>query len=1107
MRKSLKRVLKFGGLALGSIVILLAVAALLVLFDKPLVKRVAQSYIAKKAGFPIQIGKLDYEFFPLRVMVSDVRTTYRSPIFTTDVAVSRIEAAGNLRKLLKGIKPAFEKVDVDIAELRFDQEKISPVPIDFRGILQQTSSILAYTRQASIACGRLTIALPGQSFAFDNLTLALSEAAAANVYDLRLASNKVTAGMNEGRLSLESPLRVDGSLTLAPSVAGNLRLALDASRITAAGRVHILKDLTLNIDGAWNASENRLQVDKLALAVPGLVALSGSGSAGLNKPLSLEASGDYRFESLESLAVVLGPSLPPDFRDVRLRGRSRLAGTYTLSLGSDAKAGRLEASLELDRFGLEYDKAGTPLKLGLSGTLRAAASAASVKNASKKPVPLTATLNFDSLTTEYAGPGLRLPLKLKLSGKIKAEGSAPDFRASADIRSALGAVSLKNLNIKNSSIRLLAEGGKDSANISRLDAALEGVSVSLPCNKNLSFDTVEANGAARANIARKSVVVSNLDVQLPTLSPLRLSGRFDAAPRGVKQAHLESRELKIPALRELLGPFLLPALDDWKADGSMNIVLDAKNRFRPGAGWEFSGDADISGMTFNDPTFTIASDSLSPHIRFQGDYELSTGGIKSTGTLELASGESLWKELYISWSKHPLKADLAGRYEPASGTIEGLSVNFAFPGLGEVSIAGDVRLTPSLSFDLTTGANVGLEPLYSLYSQSGVPPENRLHLAGEIAADLALRQDKSGTTVDGRVKVDASDIENHAANLSMRGLKAELPVHLQFGEAPPAAEDDDSSHGRDLALPGRGGPADKGILEILEIRMPSLTLQPPVLNVHAGTNAYQIENFTLDLFGGRLEFSEIALMIDPAAGGFHGTASLRLPELDLSSLPVATAQFPLTGIAKIDFPVLDITPAGITTKGEAGIDIFGGRVVVRNLAVSNPLAKGRKISGDVELRDLNLKKITDIVPFGEMTGIIKGEIRGLTISYGQPESFVLSLESVPRKGVSQTFSLKAVDNLTVLSSGQKASAGMGQFFMRFIRGFRYAKIGIVSTLKNDIFTLNGTIHDNGLEYLVKKPALFGINVINRMPDKKISFKEMMSRLERVGQSEAQPEKK
>ncbi|MCK7478220.1 MAG: hypothetical protein M0C28_13045 [Candidatus Moduliflexus flocculans] len=108
---------------------------------------------------------------------------------------------------------------------------------------------------------------------------------------------------------------------------------------------------------------------------------------------------------------------------------------------------------------------------------------------------------------------------------------------------------------------------------------------------------------------------------------------------------------------------------------------------------------------------------------------------------------------------------------------------------------------------------------------------------------------------------------------------------------------------------------------------------------------------------------------------------------------------------------------------------------------------------------------------------------------------------MPRKGVAQTFSLKAVDNLTVLSSGQQASAGTGGFWMRFIRGFRYQKLGIVSTLRNDTFTLNGTIREGGIEYLVKKPALFGISVVNREPDKVISFKEMTGRLKRVGQSD------
>jgi len=64
-----------------------------------------------------------------------------------------------------------------------------------------------------------------------------------------------------------------------------------------------------------------------------------------------------------------------------------------------------------------------------------------------------------------------------------------------------------------------------------------------------------------------------------------------------------------------------------------------------------------------------------------------------------------------------------------------------------------------------------------------------------------------------------------------------------------------------------------------------------------------------------------------------------------------------------------------------------------------------------------------------------------------------------------------------------------------------AAVGLVSSLPTNTFTLNGAIHEGGVEYLVKKPALFGISVINREPDKVISFKEMTNRLKRVGQSE------
>ena len=67
--------------------------------------------------------------------------------------------------------------------------------------------------------------------------------------------------------------------------------------------------------------------------------------------------------------------------------------------------------------------------------------------------------------------------------------------------------------------------------------------------------------------------------------------------------------------------------------------------------------------------------------------------------------------------------------------------------------------------------------------------------------------------------------------------------------------------------------------------------------------------------------------------------------------------------------------------------------------------------------------------------------------------------------------------------------------------FRYKKIGIHCYLKNDLFTLRGTIREKGKEYLVKRSWIFGISVINKKPENQISFKDMISRLKRIGRSQ------
>jgi hypothetical protein len=176
-------------------------------------------------------------------------------------------------------------------------------------------------------------------------------------------------------------------------------------------------------------------------------------------------------------------------------------------------------------------------------------------------------------------------------------------------------------------------------------------------------------------------------------------------------------------------------------------------------------------------------------------------------------------------------------------------------------------------------------------------------------------------------------------------------------------------------------------------------------------------------------------------------------------------------------------------------------VTLDGLRVTDVFSPGRRIMLQAEVRGLDLGRLTDAVPFGDVTGIVDVSLRDLILSYGQPESFALTIRSVPRKGVSRKFSLKAVDNLSVISSGGQAAAPSRSFLTKFVHSFNYRQIGISCSLKNDVFTLQGTIVEGGVQYLVRRSTFFGIDVVNAKPVNKISFKDMLGRLERVGKSQ------
>jgi hypothetical protein len=193
----------------------------------------------------------------------------------------------------------------------------------------------------------------------------------------------------------------------------------------------------------------------------------------------------------------------------------------------------------------------------------------------------------------------------------------------------------------------------------------------------------------------------------------------------------------------------------------------------------------------------------------------------------------------------------------------------------------------------------------------------------------------------------------------------------------------------------------------------------------------------------------------------------------------------------------------IASEGRAVIHIFGGDIEATNFFAENITASSRRFGGDITFRNINLEEVTRKIAIGKMTGIIQGSLKNLVVEYGQPASFTLEVESVEARGIAQRISMDAIQNISILGTG--AGSALNRGIAQFFKEYPYSKIGFRCVLNNDQFSVNGTIHEDGTEYLVRRGFLRGVDVVNQNPHNVISFRDMEERTERIFRSpQAEP---
>lgn len=563
-----------------------------------------------------------------------------------------------------------------------------------------------------------------------------------------------------------------------------------------------------------------------------------------------------------------------------------------------------------------------------------------------------------------------------------------------------------------------------------------------------------------------------------------LHGRLALAAEG-PQGELNGENIKAAGVVALAGAIAPDSAKGWQAQGGVDLALAIKPK---GGGTALDLTLAPRGLALQ------SADGLFMLAELKGKVELGAAYAKNLrlrAGLSLEAGQFLYDTVYLDLAKRPLNLEVSGLRQ-AARLWRDMLLDLRVGGLGSLRLSGSLdgtRGKPNYNGHLNI-KDFEVGPAFAELVRpnlSARQPELALmQMGGTANLGLDIRGQGGVAAISGRLSIGGGWLSPDGQTRSIDGLDLGLPLSYELG--------------------GQGKAKTKimqwGRLRLAKLSAGALSLEKLNLTLALAPNQLVIrEALSLPLYGANLRISPIKID-QPLSKNFTARMRASLSRLDLSALP--TGALMLQGNLGGDLSPVELTTRGLSCGGALKGRFFGGNLVVDNI-VARELFSGVPVFGaDALARNVDLKSFTTALGAGVVSGRVDIELKNLRIASGQPQAFDLRVRSRETTGVTQEVSLQAVNSISVIGTGEGlTSLGMGLIQPLFER-FSYEAIGFSCTLRNDIFTVRGLIRDGDVEYIVRKPPFFGINVINANKDNQISFSDMLGRVRRVAAERAAP---
>lgn len=482
--------------------------------------------------------------------------------------------------------------------------------------------------------------------------------------------------------------------------------------------------------------------------------------------------------------------------------------------------------------------------------------------------------------------------------------------------------------------------------------------------------------------------------------------------------------------------------------------------------------AGLKGLTGQTAEGKLATEALTLSTRLTAQNH---GDLWQWQSHNRLTGGALYAEpVYLEAGDEPIELDAIGDWDGKAKRADIRTVHYSHAKAGELtgSVAAHVnegvildRAELSLrSDDLEKLSAIYLHPFFEQTVFEGVT------LAGRLNADLVI------------VQRSLASLKLLFNNLIVKDAEARFGLLGGAGSV-------NWSGDRAFAQPSK--------ISWRRIKLRALPIGPASIDFLTNANKVSLlEKARLPFLGGKIAVNQFNWQSQPQQEPelyFDGG----LNNVSLEQLSKALNWTPLSGIVSGKIPGVEYRNKTLRLEGELIIRVFDGVVKITDLASSGLFTGFPKLTGEIEIDNLDMDQLTRKFEFGGITGRLSGFVKKLSLENWKPVSFYAWLGTPEDDDSSHKISQKAVKNIANIGGGG-ASDLVSRSFLSFFETFRYDKLGLGCYLHNGVCQLMGVEATPQGYSIVKGGGLPRIDVIGYNPQ--VDWDVLMERLKRITSS-------